>query len=178
VARILQRLVLFFAGALLVPARAWAALLPACEAHDPTTRIPADWMPDHQAAVPPVAGGGEACAALPPKASDAADDVDVRIAAMCDARGASIVAPQRILPVGDARIEATPGGGTELGPPVIGPHRDHAPVASAAPALAQHAVLDAAVLVPPASSELAPPFPPVTGETRSGFAPGVDHPPR
>jgi hypothetical protein len=187
VGRLLQRLavVLVFAGVFLAitlaPSMARAALLPTCE-HDAVTRIPVEWLPVAPSMVPPVA---DTCtlppvAPVPPPGSGAAaeEQGDSRVPAMCDARGASAIAPQRVLPISDARIEAAPGCGSDPSAPVVGPGPRHSPSAGAAPALADHAVLDGASLVPPAASELAPPYPPITGGPRVAHPPGIDHPPR
>ena len=176
--RLLKRLLVCFAfaAAFVVPAIARAAFIPECEAHDQVTRLPAEWAPAIPSALPP-----DECPA-PPSAvapSLGADELgDSRVPAMCDDRGASVIAPQRILPITDARIEAVPGCGTDASAPVIGPGPKHPPLAGAAPALVEHASLDALSLLPATWSELAPAFPPVTGGPRCGFAPGIDHPPR
>jgi hypothetical protein len=39
-------------------------------------------------------------------------------------------------------------------------------------------VLDAALMIPPPGVLLAPPFLPIPGGPRAGFAKGIDHPPR
>jgi hypothetical protein len=162
---------LAFAATLLVPLVARAAFLPACESHE--------WSGERTAFLPIVAlgapEGADACSTV----RDADDEaIDVRVAAMCDARGASIVAPPRILPVADARIDAVPGCGFDLSAPHCGPSPDHTPAAVAAHALAQHATLDVLAQVPPAPSALLPAYPPVAGGARPGHARGVDHPPR
>lgn len=184
--RVLQRLVMLlaFGYALLVPAIVRAALLPACE-HDPSTRVPVDWdAGSPELGALDVRGAPDSCdlplgwsvkLAREPRPDDLGD---MRVPAMCDARGASAIAPPRIHTIGDARIEAVGGTGTELGAPVIGPGPKHSPFVGAAPALADHAVLDGTVQVPPPSSEPAAPFPPVTGGPRCGVARGIDHPPR
>jgi len=174
-------MLLAFAGALLVPAFARAALLPACE-HDPATRMAVEWL--SVAATDGPADAQDACnlssAASAVPAVRAADDLgDLRVAPMCDVRGASAIAPPRIHTIGDDRIEAVTGPGAELYSSVtIGPGPRDCPAAGAALALADHAVLDPAVLVPPPSSELAAPFLPVTGNPRAVIARGIDHPPR
>jgi hypothetical protein len=179
VGRVLQRLLvcLAFAGVFLLPALARAALVPACDAHEQLTRMPAPSPPELRVVD---AGLEDACSVGSLAALHAPTDElgDVRVAAMCDPRGASVIAPQRILPVSDARIEAPPACEADSAAPAVGPGSHHAPVAGASVALADHAVLDPASLIPPPSSELAPAYPPVLGGPRSGFRPGVDHPPR
>jgi hypothetical protein len=161
---------LAFVGALIVPALARAALVPTCDAHEQLTRIAVD--EGGKLPAPP----DEACN-LPALMAVADDLGDLRVAAMCDARGASVIAPQRVLPIADDRIDA--GSSCEdRSAPVIGPGPRHGPAASPSPALADHAVLGAVVPVLPASYTPAPPFSPVAGGPRSGFPPGVEHPPR
>jgi hypothetical protein len=173
---------------LLLATSAEAALLPACEARDVITRMPAEWMPAAAVATADEPGAPAEDACTPQAGHEPGHDGskaeedwgDVRVAAMCDARGASVIAPARILPVADARIEAVPGCAADHSAPLAALRSGSrsSPVAAAAPALVEHAVLDVADLVPPASSELGPPFPPVRGGPRSGVAPGIDHPPR
>jgi hypothetical protein len=188
VGRFFQRLGVWlaFAIALVVPllfaTTARAALLPACDARELLTRMPAEWMPPAAGAGADAAPAEDACAPqVGLDGSKAEEDWgDVRVAAMCDARGASVIAPPRILPVADVRIEAVSGCAADPSAPLsaLRSGSRNAPVAAAAPALAEHAVLDVATLVPPASSELGPPFPKVPGGPRSGVARGIDHPPR
>jgi hypothetical protein len=176
VAKVLQRLVVWLAFALvtLVPALARAALVPACE-HDPLTRMPVEWLRPVQQHEHEHEHESDACtlrAAVPQE-----DLGDVRVAAMCDDRGASVIAPPRILPIGDARIEAAPCS-VDLTGPFAGPGTPHAPSLVGGPALAEHAVLDGSGVIPEASCEVSPAFPPVAGGPRVGFGRGIDHPPR
>ncbi|MFT3768863.1 MAG: hypothetical protein QM820_25755 [Minicystis sp.] len=174
--RNLQRLVtwLAFAAALivpvLVPALARAAILPACENHE-LTPTPPEWLAPTPTILP------DACSVTEIRNDE--DAGDPRVAAMCSESGASVVAPPRVAPVVDARIEAVPGCGSEVSAaPVIGPGPKDSPVGPPAFALADHAVLDEGLLVPPAASELAPPYPAAAGEARAGVRQGIDHPPR
>jgi hypothetical protein len=160
---------LAFAATLLVPFAARAAFLPACESHE-WSGVPSLAVLGAPEAAP------DACSAV--RHADDDNTIDVRVAAMCDARGASMIAPPRVLPIADARIDAAPGCGFDLGGPHVGPAPDHAPVAAAAHALAEHATLDVVAKVPPAPSALLPAYPPVGGYARPGHARGVDHPPR
>jgi hypothetical protein len=162
-----------FAMCLLAPALARAALTPACEAHDQLTRMPIEWMLVDVPSEPT-----DACDAGTQAPAVAAEELgDTRYAAMCDERGASVIAPQRILPMTDARIEAVPGCAFDDATSYVGPGPRHAPIAQSGPALADHAVLDPQPLVLPASSEPAPPFPPPAGSFRPGFGRGIDHVP-
>ncbi len=104
--------------------------------------------------------------------------MDPRVAGICDERGASAVAVPAAQPVGDDRIDAVPGAGGDFDEAVsVGPGHREPPAAGGVPALADHAVLDGAVVVPPASSELAV-FSPPGGGPRSGVGRGIEHPPR
>jgi hypothetical protein len=185
VGRSFQRLVMLlaFAGALVVPllfaATARAAMLPACEQHDAITRMPAEWMPSAEptfvedACTPAEGHDGDR--------AKAADDLgDLKVAAMCDVRGASVIAPPRILSIADTRIEAVPNrAGDHSAQALLRPGRSsHSPAGAGVPALADHAVIDGGALVRPASSEVGPPFMPVAGGPRCGVARGIDHPPR
>jgi hypothetical protein len=179
VGRLLQRLLVWlaFAGAFLAPMLARAALIPTCDAHDQLSRMPAPTDADAADAGPPAA-----CSFAALAAQAAADEElgDPRAAAMCDPRGASILAPQRVLPIADARLDAVPchDGADDGSAPTIGAGSDHPPLSGPTVALAQHAVLDTALLIPPPGEEPAPPFPPAPGGPRAGFDKGIDHPPR
>jgi hypothetical protein len=80
--------------------------------------------------------------------------------------------------VSDARIEATPSCELELSSPMIGPAPRDASTIHAAAVLADHATIAVSDLVPPASSEIGPAYPPAAGEARSGIERSVYHPPR
>src|SRR5690348_9647059 len=106
---LLQRFAVWtaFAVALLFfPRAASAAILPLCEvdAVSMMPRVPAALPLAFAAAEEPTPPCGELSAA----GSNEEDVVDSKIAAFCDARGASAIAPQRIHPINDARIDATP----------------------------------------------------------------------
>jgi hypothetical protein len=168
--RLLQRLaaLIALAIALVVPLGssgvAHAAIVLTCESH-PVTLMPREWLPE---AVP------DACAA--PAPADEGDDAS-RVAAMCDDRGASMVAPPLVRPVADARIDAACHG-DDLSAPAFGPGPKHAPLAGPGFALADAGLPGDALLVPPASSELAPPYLAAVGAARAGFARTIEHPPR
>jgi hypothetical protein len=167
----LQRLLVWvaFAAALLVPLTVQAAIVPTCE--------DVDSMLLRETALPSVNTDDAACAA--PRGIDEVDaKVDAKVAAMCDARGASVIAPPRILPVADARIDMVRGcSALETGTPMIGPVPDDAAWSNGPVAAPPHAVLAANDLVPPAPSELGPAFPPVEGEERLGIHRSLDRPP-
>jgi hypothetical protein len=184
-ARLVQRLfvMLAFAAAMLAPALARAvtmgpqaapnpaparpALVPACEVHE-FSAMPSEWLKQEPAS--------DACSTAD---RDAQDDLgDPRVAAMCDARGASVIAPPRILSIADARIDVASGQAFELGPHIVGPSPHDSPASGPSYAIFEQATLDDVLVVPPAPCELAPPYPPVEGGARQGVARGIDHPPR
>lgn len=153
----------FFVIAALVPSRAFATIIPTCE-HDAVTRMPS--------ALEPVK--------LETSCDDAVDaaTADGTAAPICDPAGASAIAPPRLLPVSDARIEATPSCGFafERGPS-ISPSGDSHPLLMS-PAILEQATLAGALVVPPApfvghADELAP-----RGGPRAGVTNDVFHPPR
>lgn len=172
--RNLRYIVTLIAGAatllaiVLAPRWAAAAMLPTCESHE-LSRMPIEWL-----------------AALKPAPSSCSigeiavgDDLgDARVAAMCDERGASMVAPPLVHPVADARIDAARGCLPELSMPRVGPGSEEAPVGPPVFAVADQANLGAAELIFPAPSELGPPFVRVAGAARSGVERDIDHPPR
>jgi hypothetical protein len=172
---------LAFAATLLVPFAARAAFVPACENHewsvDRAVSL-SDGAPAPSGVFLPSLAALEsegACSA----ARDADDELgDPRVAALCDARGASMPAPPRVLPIADARIDAEPGCGFDLSTPHVGPAPHHAPALAAAHALAQHAILDVLAQIPPAPSALLPDYPAVEGAALPGHERGIDHPPR
>jgi hypothetical protein len=154
----------------LVPRLAFAAILPACENHE-LTLMPVEWL------TPPAAPEACSLAAALVNAGDD-DQGDPRIAAMCDARGASVVAPQRILPIADAWIDAVGCNADLDAGAALDAGSDHAPLLGPGAALVDHAVLGAAVQVPPAPSELLPPFPAAADRPLAGVKQAIDHPPR
>ena len=164
----LQRFVVWlaFAGALLVPLSARAAFLPACE-----NREVASIALPVQDAAPPSDMLASSC-------DGAVDhDDDSRVPAMCDPRGASVIAPPRILPIGDARIDAVRKCAFGSSRPVIGPSPNDSPAHDVSFAIADPAVLAIPDLVPPAPSGEAPPFPAVTGGARPGALRSIERPP-
>lgn len=173
---------LAFAAALVIsfaPRAASAAILPACENH-PLTRMPVEWL-GAAAAIAQL----DACIAGAANAGgdalrDAAreDEGDSRVAAMCDDRGASVIAPARVLPVVDARIDAPSSCGTNTAGPSCAPAPDDAPLGSTPFALMELGLLSGESLVPPATSELGPPYSTVDGSPLAGVKRGVEHPPR
>ncbi len=181
---LLQRFAVWtaFAVALLIPLlvsrSAHAAILPLCEV-DAVSMMPR--VPAAPAALP-LAFAEEPltpCNELSAAGSNEEDVVDSKIAAFCDARGASAIAPQRIHPINDARIDATPScARLDSSSPTIAPSpHEGLPVGSAA-LLLDPAALGAATMIPPAASELLPAYAPVTDAECSGIEQAVYHPPR
>jgi hypothetical protein len=157
--RLLTLLTLAFV--LILPLRARAAIVPVCD-DDRMTPAPAQGEPS--------------CAVV-----TSVDDVtgETSAAPICDPRGASAVAPPRILPLTDARIDAVPGcDGDELSPSIGPGSRSPLPAGELASA-PQHAMLFPALVVPPASATVVlSPCTPVAGGPLAGVARGVYHPPR
>lgn len=154
---------------LLAPGLARAAILPACESHE-LSRTPAEWLAPTPTILPDACSLGEI--------RNDEDPGDARVAAMCSESGASVVAPGRVLPVVDARIDAAAGCSGEVSAPAIGAGPEDAPIGPPAFALADHAVLGAGVLLPPVASELVLSFPADAGVARAGVRRAIEHPPR
>lgn len=181
---LLQRFAVWtaFAVALLFPLSASAAILPLCEV-DAATMMPR--LPAAPAPIPLAFAAAEEvatpCSELT-AAAEGSDDavVDSKIAAFCDARGASAIAPQRIVPVTDARIEATPScarldASTSQ---TIAPSSHDGYATSGAALLLDPAALGAGTMILPASSELLPAYAPVLDAELTGVERSVYHPPR
>ena len=179
---LLQRFAVWtaFAVALLFPLSASAAILPLCEV-DAVTMMPR--MPAAPAPIPLAFAAAEESSPCSEIAAAADSDdavVDSKIAAFCDARGASAIAPQRILPVNDARIEATPScarldASTSQ---TIAPSSHDGYATGGSALLLDPAALGASAMVPPASSELLPAYAPVLDVELTGVERSVYHPPR
>jgi hypothetical protein len=145
-----------FALAVLLPLRASAAIVPACEPDVVT------WMP---VAFETSCGSDE---------NPIADGI---AAPICDPDGASAVAPPRLLPIPDARIEAVPACDEASIGPMVGPRgNDHPAITS--PAIIDHATLTGGLVVPPAPLLACVGAPEPAGGPRAGVAEDVYHPPR
>lgn len=190
---LLQRFVVWaaFAVALLIPLSARAAILPLCEvdAMTMTPRAPLTLLEAKAAALPFAFAAAEEvaspCGELAvgttgaAATADDADAVDPKIAAFCDARGASAVAPQRILPINDARIDAPSScAHLDTSTPTIWSSPRDGLTAGLAALLLDPASVDASAMVYPASSSLLPAYAPVTGAEHAGVLRSIDHPPR
>lgn len=157
----------------LVPRSARAAILPACENH-PVTPMPAEWL----AALAQTDAPQQTDACVTADMTRGDDFGDSRVAAMCDDRGASVVAPPRLLPIADARIEAGSSCGADLAAPACSPGHQDMPLGPPAFALAEQGVLGESILVPSAPSELGPAFPMIVDPALRGVARDIEHPPR
>ncbi|MDC0746872.1 hypothetical protein [Polyangium mundeleinium] len=157
-----------FAVAWLVPLRAHAAIVPACE-EDASSSLgyaPRVAQPESEDEVD--------CTA--PTAPN--DEVDPQIAAMCDERGATAVAPGRIHPETDARIDAGVScDGTAFGPALGPSHGEQSPLASFF-ATVPDAMLSASFDLRPAYAVELPAYPPVEGAPLRGVRREIDRPPR
>ncbi|MDI1449445.1 hypothetical protein [Polyangium sp. 6x1] len=152
-----------FAVVWLVPLRAHAAIVPACDDGGSAAT---------SAAVPP--NPPEDCSAP----LDQTDEIDPEIAAMCDERGATTVAPGRIHPMTDARIDAGVScDGTEFGPALGPSHGEQNPIASFF-ATVPDAMLSASFDLRPAFAVELPAYPPVEGAPLRGVRREIDRPPR
>jgi hypothetical protein len=175
---LLQRLAVWtaFAVALLFPLTASAAILPLCEV-DSATVMPRAPSPLAFVAAEEPTPSCEELGRL--NAANDDDTIDPKIAAFCDARGASAVAPQRIVPITDARIDAAPScARVESATQTIAPSPHDSPATGSAAFLLDPAALDPSAMVHPASSELLPAYAPVDDVECSGIEQAVYHPPR
>ena len=152
-----------FAAVWLVPLRAYAAIVPVCDDGGSAGASPA--VPPN----PPVD-----CAAP----LDPLDEHDPEIAAMCDERGATAVAPGRIHPMTDARIDAVVScDGKDLGPSLGPSHGKESPAASSF-ATVPDVTLSTSFDLRPAFAVELPAFPPVEGAPLRGVHREIDRPPR
>ncbi len=153
---------LAFALVALLPLAARATIIPVCADDELATVVPAAPEPSCEVVT-------------------SIDDVtgETSVAPICDARGASAIAPPRILPIVDARIEAVPSCGSDgSSPALLLPHRGEnpgPPPSFGADPAAMSTVL--AVMDPRAFDE-APGFLVDPGAPRAGVRRDVYHPPR
>jgi hypothetical protein len=151
------------------PQRALAAILPACEEGPAATMLPAP-------APQPVPQSD--CE----QADDDGDD-DTALgfgAPICDARGVSALAPPRIFPVEDSRLEAVPGTcahGSGDSATSLGPQQQERP-ASASFVLPHAALPELPALAAARVWVEAPPLPEAEGHARDGSRARIYHPPR
>lgn len=154
---------LTFALAMVLPLRAGAAILPLCEDDAMSTSPLAQAEPEPSCTV--VTSVDEATG-------------ETSAAPICDPRGASAVAPPRLLAVSDARIDAAPGCDEGVSGPVVGQGSRDAIPGGELGGYALYAVLaPAPELAALWEAVLLAPTPPVLGP-RAGISRRVDHPPR
>ncbi|EYF05428.1 hypothetical protein [Chondromyces apiculatus] len=159
--------VMAFALGFCLPLQAYAALVQVCE-DDALTRAP---VPAQDA------NHTSECGAAPLQDDDISD---TNAAPLCDPRGVSAVAPLRIHPIVDARIEAGLScGGEADAAPKVGPRSsDPAPMLDSVAASSWAVLVPDIVLPLPIEGEMLVPSPPVTGAALPGFRQGIYHPPR
>ncbi len=162
-------MVAFFAATWLLPLSVYAAIIPVCDG-------------DAVSAFGPVVQSlrqtdvveSEDCRA----GLSASDDIDSQVAAMCDAQAATVLAPGRIHPMSDGRIDAVVScDGLQHGPLASAPGPDHSSVGLSWVNIDQ-AILTEQLLVRPRLFVDLPPMFVVIGAPLSGFDPEVYHPPR
>lgn len=149
------------ACSLLLTLGAQAALVPTCDAAELASRVSPPEEPSCAVVTRVVDQATGATTAAP----------------ICDPRGASAIAPQRILPVEDARIDASPSCGADELAPLTGSNARSTPQAAPA-ALADQALPSAEPVIAPATLSmmleyLEPAVGPVYGVSRA-----IEHPPR
>jgi hypothetical protein len=155
-----------FAAVWLVPLQANATILPVCDG-DASSGFPSF-------ASISLADGKLDCASPVPDE----DGVDPQIAAMCDMRGATAVAPDRIHPESDARIDAVVSCDGTVHGPLLGPSHGEDGPSSTPLATTQHATLGGTFDLRPALLEELPPYLPMTGAPQAGVDREIFHPPR
>ncbi|HRI70217.1 MAG TPA: hypothetical protein PK156_38565, partial [Polyangium sp.] len=133
-------MVAFFAAVWIAPLQAMAAIIPICDGDAISA-----WAPVVPAAHAVETNPAEDCRS----ATINSDEHDPQVAAMCDDRAASIVAPNRIDPMTDGRIDAVSScEGFQHGPFASTPTNNHH-VDGSAWASVEPAVLVAGVAVRP-----------------------------
>lgn len=104
--------------------------------------------------------------------------IDPQVAAMCDAQGATVVAPGRIHPMSDAVIDAVVNcDGTNVGPLVTASQGEDGQATSSWATVHQAILVDSYNLRPCTFVELVG-FPPVEGNELPEFGREIYHPPR
>lgn len=162
-------MVAFFAAVWLAPLQAFAALMPICDGDAISA-----WNPVGSAVLPTETNLANDCQALTANP----DEQDPQVAAMCDVRAATVVAPNRIHPMSDARIDAVDScDGIQHSPlasaPGSNPWIDGLTWAYIEPAV----LSDSLAILPQTFIELPSVFVD-PGEPRIGFDREIYHPPR
>lgn len=162
-------MVAFFAAVWLAPLQAMAAIIPICDGDAISA-----WGPVVQTVYAVETNQPEDCRG----GTANSDEHDPQVAAMCDARAASIVAPNRIHPMTDARIDAVPScEGIQHGPFASTPSNDHH-VDGSSWVSVEPAMLTASVVVRPRIYFELPPMFVDPGSPQAGFDREIYHPPR
>lgn len=162
-------MVAFFAAVWLAPLCAMAAIVPICDGDAVSA-----WGPMVQAVRTADTTQAEDCRAVP---SDS-DEHDPHVAAMCDAQAATVVAPNRIHPMTDARMEAVVScDGIQHGPFASAPNGNHY-VHGLFWTNVDPAVLTESMMVRPRIYTELPPIFVDPGSPRIGFDREIYHPPR
>jgi hypothetical protein len=157
----------FFAVTWLAPLRVFAAIIPVCDGD-----AVSGWAPVAPA-LPSDPSSTDAC----PSSAAASDEVEPHVAAMCDARAATVVAPNRIHPMSDARIDAVLCNGIDHGPFASAPSNNFS-IDGLSWVNVDPAMLIEPLFVRPQIYFELPPMFVVAGEPRSGYGRKVYHPPR
>lgn len=162
-------MVAFFAAVWLAPFQALAAIIPICDGDAISAWNPA--VPTMRVAETNPVEDCQAAAVSP-------DEQDPQVAAMCDVRAATVVAPNRIHPMSDARIDAVDScDGIQHGPlasaPGSNPLLDGFTWAYVEPAV----LSDNFAILPQPFVELPCVFVD-PGAPRAGFDREIYHPPR
>jgi len=149
------------AAAFLLSARASAAILPVCDKGDVASVAPAPPEP--------------VCEVV-----TTVDDVTgtTKAAPICDPRGASAVAPPRVLPIADARIESAPSCTSDDLAFAFTPSRDDAPPAPTVSPLVDPARLCEPLALPWSGYVETENFLQAVSAPRAGVRREVDRPPR
>jgi hypothetical protein len=170
-------MVAFFAAAWLAPLRAMAAIVPICDGDAVSA-----WGPTVQAGQTADTTQADDCRAAPSNGSNAGSNSDElrssHVAAMCDARAATVIAPNRIHPMSDGRIDAVVScDGMQHGPFASSPNGNHY-VDGLSWANVDPAMLTEPVMVRPRIYIELPPAFVDSGSPRVGFDREIYHPPR
>jgi len=159
----------FFAATWLAPLRAMAAIVPICDGDAVSA-----WGPVVQSVRTTETNPAEDCHS----ATASSDEQDPQVAAMCDAHAATVVAPGRIHPMSDARIDAVVScDGIQHGPFASAPDSNHF-VDGLSWVNVDPAILTESILVRPRLFIELPPTFVDTGSPRVGFDREIYHPPR
>ena len=162
-------MVAFFAATWLMPLSVYAAILPVCDGDAVSAFGPVMHSSRQTDSIE-----SDDCRA----GSSPSDEIDSQVAAMCDAQAATVLAPGRIHPMSDGRIDAVVTcDGLHHGPLASAPGPDHSPEGLSWVTIDQ-AILTEQLWVRPRLFVDLPPVFVVIGAPLPGFDPEVYHPPR